>query len=303
MLNHLSLGTNGLGKETVLYLAAHNPRKIIFTGRKQTAADAVIAECSSKHPNVKVTFVQCDQASLSTVKKAAETILADNDRLDIVLAVAGIMSTPAILSVDGYELQFATNHLGHALLIKQLLPLLKRTAASSPSSDVRIVLYSSQGAEVFAPAGGIQFENLGTGMDMFFFGGWFRYGQSKLANILYAKKLAEHNPDMTITSLHPGVSWTGLVESSAWYIKLIVLLTSYWSLVPANECAWTGCWAATAPLKGEETDASNPLPAVESGTYYYPVGVKGSPTSYMKDEKLAEDLWQWTDTELATWMK
>jgi NAD(P)-dependent dehydrogenase (short-subunit alcohol dehydrogenase family) len=73
---------------------------------------------------------------------------------------AGIMATPASLSKDGYEIQFATNHLGHALLIKSLLPTMLKTA-SQPNSDVRIINLSSV-AHTTTPTSGIEFAKLKT---------------------------------------------------------------------------------------------------------------------------------------------
>jgi len=86
---------------------------------------------------------------------------------------AGIMASPPALSKDGYEIQFATNHLGHAMLIQELLPLML-TTAKSPSSDVRIVCLTSDGWKGH-PANGVSFSTIKTTQDGAF-GGWIRYG-------------------------------------------------------------------------------------------------------------------------------
>jgi len=104
------------------------------------------------------------------------------------------VAKPPALSEDGYEIQFAVNHLAHALIIKTLLPALLKSA-SKPNSDVRIVNLTSA-AWRGAPSGGIRFASLNTTQPGFI-GHWFRYSQSKLANIVYASELARRYPEIT----------------------------------------------------------------------------------------------------------
>ncbi len=136
-------GTAGLGYESVLSLASHNPAQIFFTGRSQSSAAKLLEVCKEKYPSVPVSFVKCDLASLSAVKAAAREMLARTDRLDVVMANAGVMALPPGLTEDGYEIQFGTNHVGHALLVKLLMPVLERTAEGV--GDVRVVWSTSLG--------------------------------------------------------------------------------------------------------------------------------------------------------------
>src|SRR5262249_20169093 len=131
-------GTSGLGKESLLALAKHDPGHLYFTGRNEKSAGIVISEIQSIAPNVPTTFLKCDLADLSSLKPCAQKFLASESRLDILMCNAGIMAVPAGTTKDGYEIQFGTNHLGHAALIKLLLPTLLSTA-EQPESDVRIV--------------------------------------------------------------------------------------------------------------------------------------------------------------------
>jgi NAD(P)-dependent dehydrogenase (short-subunit alcohol dehydrogenase family) len=112
------------------------------------------------------------------------------------------MGIPYSESPQGYESQWATNYMGHYLLTRLLLPTLLATAATSPKGSVRIVNVSSNGHELFPPKPGIDFEdvNLKNATAM------TRYGQSKLANVLHAKEIAERYGDKNILaiSLHPG---------------------------------------------------------------------------------------------------
>jgi len=296
-------GTNGLGRETVLNLVAHLPARIIFTGRNKKAADELIAKCKADFPSVLVTFTACDQTSLAGIKTAIKSILSEIDRLDIFLANAGVMCLPSGLTKEGYEMHIGINHLGHALMVELLLPLMQKTAANPASLDVRIVIWSSEAARPpIAPAEGIQFEKLKTTQDVFF-GQWRRYGQSKLANLLYARKLAEHHNDLTIVSIHPGVAYTSLVTGSGFFNNLFIRMTSFAFVRPVEEVAWNGCWAATAPAKGKGAGTQNHLREVESGIHYMPVGIRDKLTGLMADEELAQKLWDWTSTELAPWTK
>lgn len=114
-----------------------------------------------------------DLAELASVKAAiAKTFM--HDRLDILIANAGIMAHPPGLSKDGYEIQFATNHLGHAMVIRELLPVLLRTA-EMPGSDVRIVCLTSTGWRGH-PGAGIEFDHLKTTQESWLLGSWVRYG-------------------------------------------------------------------------------------------------------------------------------
>lgn len=281
-------GTAGLGRATVLSLAAHQPERIIFTGRSQTSAEDVVRDTTSKHPGVPVTFVKCDLASLASVQEAAREVLSTVTRIDILMANAGIMAVDPGLTVDGYEVQFGTNHVGHALLAKFLTPMLETTAKEH--GDVRIV-WDSSVAHKAHPRRGIQFDKIKTLQDDTILGRWGRYGQSKLANLLYARAFAKHNPSITSVSVHPGISYTNLITSMRLRDKLFVYATTFWQSLPVEKCAYNQQWAATAPLGKAKMQ-------VESGRYYEPIGVKGSMASRARDEELAEKLWEWTQQEL-----
>jgi NAD(P)-dependent dehydrogenase (short-subunit alcohol dehydrogenase family) len=120
---------------------------------------------------VNFTFIEMDFSSLFSIKAAIPRF--HHDSLDILICNAGIMAVPAGLSKDGYEIQFATNCLRHAMLIKQLLPNLMKTA-EKPGSDVRIILLTSVGWRGH-PKDGIQFSTLNTVQDSLL-GRWVRYG-------------------------------------------------------------------------------------------------------------------------------
>jgi NAD(P)-dependent dehydrogenase (short-subunit alcohol dehydrogenase family) len=283
-------GTAGLGRQTLLSLAAHSPSKIYFSGRSQSSATSLITELAKLHPNVPCKFIRCDLASLSSIKTAAQTLLAQEERLDLFFANAGVMALPPGLTEDGYEVQFGTNHLGHAALVKLLLPVLRATAGQG--HDVRVIWNTSLG---YRGASGIDFAGLKTMQaclsPIYVMSDWFRYSQSKLANLLYARELAKRFPEIMSVAVHPGVAETGLVTGLGAFNRWFVWATTLRIKVPIEECAWNQQWAAVAPRGEVEGE-------VVSGEYYEPVGVKGDLTKAGGDDKLAKELWEWTEREL-----
>ncbi|KAL2789220.1 hypothetical protein BJX66DRAFT_352234 [Aspergillus keveii] len=276
-------GTAGLGANSVVELAKHSPAHIYITGRNAKSADGVIKQVAET--GTPVSFITCDLASLASVKRAADEFRSKETRLDILMCSAGIMATDAGLTADGYEVQFGTNHLGHALLIQRLLPVLQSTAALS--GDARVVLLTSLGFKMHPPCDGISFDTLRTTQEGFF-GSWVRYGQSKLANLLYARELSQRYPNITSVSVHPGVVNTGLVEGLSLARQTFVWATSFHNMVTPEEGIKNQLWAATSVKDG-----------IRNGAFYEPVGVLSTGLDKAaKDDELAKRLWEWTDEAL-----
>jgi NAD(P)-dependent dehydrogenase (short-subunit alcohol dehydrogenase family) len=287
-------GTAGLGTESINAFAAHQPGHIYFTGRNATAANALIADIKLAHPAVAMTFIEMDLSSLRSVKDAI-TKGFKHDRLDILMNNAGIIAKPPTLSVDGYEIQFATNHLGHAMITKQLLPFLLK-AAREPNSDVRVVNNTSDGYEASRMIkGGIAFAELESGgtMNRWLLGPWQRYGQSKLANILFSAELARRHPELTSVVIHPGVvntsMLTGMSPSAFWFTRITCWLQGIPVMKP-HEGAYNQLWCAAGAKKED----------LRNGGFYRPVG--RDDTDKLKGEganvELAVKLWEWTEKVL-----
>ncbi|KAI1801519.1 NAD(P)-binding protein [Daldinia bambusicola] len=276
-------GTSGIGREIVLFLASHNPAHIYFTGRNEEAGAAVVAAAKARGSNseVEVSFVKCDLCSPRAKIRQAIAESFKSDRLDIFIANAGTMAAPPGLTEEGFELQWGSNYLGHAVILQLLRPVLLRTAESG--ADVRHVQVSSNGHN-YTPSGGIQFENLRKPDAA---GGFARYGQSKLAQILYCKAMAKKYPQIISVAVHPGVGNTDLLRNTnqSW-LKSILSAVSF-LLKDAAQLAYSPLWAATAPLE-----------KLENGQYYEPVGKKTTASKLAGDEALAEKLWEWTTNEL-----
>jgi len=175
--------------------------------------------------------------------------------------------------------------------VKLLTPILEATAKRT--GDVRLVWNTSLGYKGHLK-GGVLFDSVKTTQSNItpVLGSWMRYGQSKLANLLYARAYTQHHPSIVSVSIHPGVSATGLVTSLSFSQRMFVYATNIGRMISAEECAWNQQWAATAPLGTGERQ-------VENGKFYEPVGVKTVPTGEATDDELAEKLWQWTQDELA----
>lgn len=298
LLTHLfSSGTSGLGWETVLALSKHHPAHILFTGRNASAASTLVKDLEQSAPDTKVTFIECDFTSLSSVAAAAQKFTGTVDRLDILYCNAGVAAVPPGLTKDGYEIHFGVNHVAHALLIKLLLPTLLKTASSTPkSSDVRIIVVTSR-AFGFTPPGGIRFPDLKTteGGTTQYLAPWARYGQSKLANLLYARELSRRYPSLTVIAVHPGTVQSPMVMTLGWADLVVVYLTGFEWFVTAAVGAATQLWAGTAAKDAKDKGGRS---GPRSGELYYPVGKVGPKTKDSEDPGLASELWRWTEKAL-----
>ena len=190
--------TSGLGKETCRILSMRGAR-ILGTARTQEGADRACAGFSNK-----ATGFACDLSDPASVRMCTAKIKEAGYRLDAIICNAGIMATPTLQKAYGYELQFFTNHIGHFMLVTDLLDNL--------AEEGRVVVVSSSYHRL-APRGGISFDNL-TGQRGY--NPWIAYGQSKMANILFANELQRRfsGSKKAAYSAHPGVIPTNLARNT-----------------------------------------------------------------------------------------
>ncbi|KXH67161.1 short-chain dehydrogenase/reductase, partial [Colletotrichum salicis] len=134
-------GNSGLGKQSILEFAKHNPKEIWLGARNPSKATETIDDIKAQVPNAPIKFIQMDLGSFHSIRESSKIFLQQSHRLDILLLNAGIMSVPEGTTDDGYEVQFCTNHMGHALLTKFLLPKLLKTAETG--ADVRVTVLAS----------------------------------------------------------------------------------------------------------------------------------------------------------------
>ena len=201
------------------------------------------------------------------------------------------MAVPSARTPQGHEIQFGTNHVGHALLTHLLLPLLLRTAAL-PAADVRIVNLTSMGHRMAPGPEGIILDQERLARD---YAPWPRYGQSKLANILFTQGLRRRYPQIVSVAVHPGVILTDLYQSqrqSNVFVKYGIKALGGLVMGDVKEGAKNQLWACVAP-RGELMAGA----AEGKGVYWVPVGSKGWGSKFVGDEALADRLWEWTQGE------
>ncbi|KAF7125580.1 hypothetical protein CNMCM5793_001797 [Aspergillus hiratsukae] len=280
-------GNAGLGKESILQLAKHNPEKIFLAARSKAKAESAISSLRGQlSNNVNITWLPLDLTSVQSIKDAAQQFCAQSSRLDILMLNAGVMALSPGETEMGHEIQLGTNHTGHFLLTNLLLPTLLKTA-QEPNSDVRVVSLSSVGHNL-APS----FESILDQHKLKRVHTMTRYGASKAANILFAAELARRYPSITAVSVHPGIIFTDLYTPSpasehptiaAWFSKCVRIFGT-----PVRAGAYNQLWAAAGAKKQD----------LVNGAYYVPVGNLKSRNKYTKSEEQGRRLWEWTEAEL-----
>ncbi|CAI7678994.1 unnamed protein product [Penicillium pancosmium] len=253
--------SSGIGVETANALSKTGA-KLYLTARNIEKAKKALGELAES-PNVHL--LHLDQESLDSVRGCASAFLAQNSRLDILVANAGVMMTRKETTKDGFELQFGVNHLSHFLLINLLTPAL--LSASSPSFQSRVVVLSSTGHKFSS----INFEDIN-------FDGKFEamqaYGQSKTANLWTANEIERRygSNGLHAFSVHPGAVTTNLGQHmSEEEIKAVTqdptLMASYMN--PAQGAA-TSVWAAVS--KSLEGQGGSYLENCQISTAHDPAG-------------------------------
>jgi NAD(P)-dependent dehydrogenase (short-subunit alcohol dehydrogenase family) len=121
----------------LLLLAA----EVIMAVRNTSLGEKAAAEIRAQHPSAKVTVMACDLSSLESVKQFAADFKKTGKSCHVLLANAGVMMCPFTQTTDGHEMQFGTNHLGHVVLVSELLSVLKKTGTKEVPA--RVVVLSS----------------------------------------------------------------------------------------------------------------------------------------------------------------
>jgi NAD(P)-dependent dehydrogenase (short-subunit alcohol dehydrogenase family) len=252
--------TSGLGKEAAIILAGKNAT-VIMAVRDALKGEQVAEEIKKAVPNAKIEVRKLDLGSLSSVKAFSEGVIANYNRLDILINNAGVMNCPFSKTEDGFEIQMGTNHLGHFALTGLLMPLLKKTKGA------RIVATSS----IAHRQGKIDFEDIN----------WEKrkyntikaYSDSKIANLFFAYELARKLKDdpnaPLITAAHPGWTSTDLQRHSL----LFRVLNPFFSQNVAN---------GVLPTLRAATDEN-----AKPGDYFGPSGfqeLKGAPIVVKSNE-------------------
>lgn len=218
--------TSGLGLESARRLASAGAN-VILTARSASKGQAAVqivrdhvsaAGAATQYPNQKISFQVLDLDDLSTIRNSfASTTPANSENedsswndvgtIDVLINNAGIMALPKReITVDGFERQVQSNHLGHFLLTALLSPQFSRTC--------KIITVSSTAHTLCAPSG-LRFDYFWQATPTDSYGAWRSYGQSKLANILFTQELQRRIDESPVLqwkamTLHPGVVATDL---------------------------------------------------------------------------------------------
>jgi NAD(P)-dependent dehydrogenase (short-subunit alcohol dehydrogenase family) len=193
--------TSGLGELTARVLAARGAR-VVLAARDEQRTEATTRRILRDHPSAHVDHVPLDLADLASVATAAALVRERYDRLDLLIANAGVMATPLQRTADGFEWQLGVNHLGHQALVADLLGLVLATPRA------RIVLVSS----LMHRYGRLDLDD--PCWEYRPYRRWGAYSASKLANLAYMfelrRRIDSTGVDTTVAGAHPGYSRTGL---------------------------------------------------------------------------------------------
>ena len=269
---------SGLGLVVARELARHGAL-VVLACRNMDKGRAAHADVAVAASGPEPELEELDLASLASVRSFAERFREKHDGLDLLVNNAGVMAPPRRHTEDGFELQLGTNHLGHFALANLLLPLMEGR------EDARVVIVSSNAHKTVR---GIAFDNLNGDRRYF---RWNAYGQSKLANLMFAleldRRLRGQGSTVKSVAAHPGYATTNLQSAAAPVVdRMVMKVTNALVGQSAEMGALPVLYAATEP-------------GLEGGTYVGPDGIAEQrghpkivqPNRVARDEAAARRLW------------
>ncbi|MDQ6650477.1 MAG: oxidoreductase [Actinomycetota bacterium] len=269
---------SGLGLQVALELARHGAQ-VVLACRDPGRGQEALGRVREQVPAAAVTLAELDLADLASVRAFAAAYVGP---LDLLVNNAGVMAIPPRLTEDGFEMQFGTNHLGHFALTGLLIGALQRSPAA------RVVTVASEAARM----GQIDFADL---QSVNRYRKWAVYGQSKLANLLFARELDRRaraaGAPLSSVAAHPGYAATNLQSAG-----------------PRLQGSRVGAVLSQAANRVfAQSDAQGALPLlfaatapdVAGGSYVGPdglLGMRGHPTDakpprQARDDDVAARLW------------
>jgi WW domain-containing oxidoreductase len=254
---------SGLGLEAMRVLVLRGA-KVIGTARSFDKAEAACAGVAGE-----TVPLACELSEPASVRACVDAVQSMGVELDAIICNAGVMALPRLETKHGYELQFFTNHIGHFILVTGLIDRLSATG--------RVVMLSSD-LHKMAPKVGIELDNLDGAKG---YGAWRNYGQSKLANILFAVQLTQRfaGTQRTANAVHPGVIATNLNRHMNPVVSALQRASAPLFLKSVPQGAATEVFVATHPSL-----------AGVSGEYFADCNV-ARPSANANDAALAQRLW------------
>lgn len=269
---------SGLGLVTARELARRGA-DVVLACRDLQKGERALAEIAAAAPGARVELAELDLGDLASVAAFAEAFRAGHEGLDLLINNAGVMAPPRRETADGFELQLGTNHLGHFALDARLI------GAMEGRADARVVTLSSNAHKM----GSIDFDDL---QRRHGYRRWSAYGQSKLANLMFAleldRRLRAAGSSVASLAAHPGYAATNLQSAAAPLADRVVMrLTNALVAQSAEMGALPALYAAT-------------FPGLEGGCYVGPDGIGefrghphlATPSRAARDEQQAARLWR-----------
>jgi NAD(P)-dependent dehydrogenase (short-subunit alcohol dehydrogenase family) len=234
--------TAGIGEVTAVELARQGA-DVVLISRNPARLQATAARIQQATGYVPAQQIAADLSRLADTRRAAAEFLAHHDRLDVLVNNAGALFMQRQVSLDGFEMTFALNHLSYFLLTNLLLETLKVTAARY--GEARIVSVSSNAHR----RARIDFDDLQLNRS---YAGFDAYGRSKAMNVLFTYELARRllGTGVTANCLHPGFVATRFAKNNGWPVKLVMAGLQFFALDP-HKGALTSIFLASSPeVKG-----------------------------------------------------
>jgi NAD(P)-dependent dehydrogenase (short-subunit alcohol dehydrogenase family) len=197
-------GAGGLGLETSRVLCKYGGKVTITCRTEKQGLDVVKMITTEQGDSAVISYELMDLQDLDSVKNCAQSILASGKPINILVNNAGVMACEHARTKQGFEMQFGVNHIGHFAFTKLLLPQISASGTADDKS--RIINLSSMGNWLYGPPTAILWDDLSGDLS---YNKWERYGQSKLANILFTTGLeqiaGDQNLNIISSAVHPGV--------------------------------------------------------------------------------------------------
>jgi NAD(P)-dependent dehydrogenase (short-subunit alcohol dehydrogenase family) len=273
---------SGIGFEAARALAGKGAH-VVLTARGEAKGQRALDTIRAAHPKASLEVMQLDLADLHSIWEFSENFRQKHDQLDLLINNAGVMAIPYRETEDGFEMQFGTNHLGHFALTGRLLEVLLQTSGS------RVVTVSSN----LHARGKIELNDL---MGRQKYDKWAAYGQSKLANLLFAYELDRRLKAIAAATIslgvHPGYANTQLQMTGP---EMEGSTLRRWMMDIGNNL-----FAQSAAMGALPTLYAATKPGLQGGEYVgpdgfrglrgYPVVTRSSQRSY--DQDMAARLWE-----------